>query len=156
MRPVAPLILPVVATTHGEFCFSRLRSGSLRSSARASSSRDPWRTARTRTPSRRFFVGTSVRLVAMIKGTVDSLNTAGMPSRKLVNARTPLATPSPTITPHNVADTEPAIIDSVCDVSTAHGTPLSVPSSPSSISTQNATLFSLEQVPGDKNANIFP
>jgi hypothetical protein len=34
----------------------------------------------------------------MIKGTVDSLNAVGMPSRKLVNARTPLATPSPAIT----------------------------------------------------------
>ena len=47
-------------------------------------------------------------IVAMIKGTVDSLNAAGMPSRKLGNARTPLATPSPAITPHNVADTDPA------------------------------------------------
>ena len=63
MRPVAPLILPLVATTHGEFCpgvfllqewlAEKFRSRLL--------SRDPWRTARTRTTSRRFFVGTSVR-----------------------------------------------------------------------------------------------
>ena len=92
--------------------------------------------------------------MALIKGTVDSLNAAGMPSRKLVNARTP-TTPSPAVAPDSVYDTVPVSSDSDCDDSTAPCTPLSVPSSPSSISIQSATIFSVEQVPGDENANIF-
>jgi hypothetical protein len=54
-----------------------------------------------------------------------------MPSRKQVNARTPLATP---------ADTDP-VSSGDSDVTTAPCTPLSVPSSPSSISTQNDYFF---------------
>ena len=93
-------------------------------------------------------------LVALIKGTVDSLNAAGMPSRKLVSARTPTI-PSPAVAPDSVYDTVPVSSDSDCDDGTAPCTPLSVPSSPSSISTQDATSFSLEQVPGDDNVTIF-
>jgi hypothetical protein len=108
MRPVAPLILPLVATTHGEFCpgvfllqewlAEKFRSRLLLEGP-LENGEDPDNL--TKIFCRDFRASL---LVALIKGTVDSLNAAGMPSRKLVSARTPTI-PSPAVAPDSVYDT---------------------------------------------------